>query len=380
LLSGLPEALAASGVSPVRADTSVSAYGVPDPFAVRSAVRRAWTATLGAGSYRDNATLAEAGCDSLRLLQFVLILERSLERTIPLDVLSGAMRPAEIEAALCRPEMRRPVDDARPSVFLFPGLDDDEYRLALFRVALQSRIRFILIEYPDWPEMARPGWGFTDLVDAVTRQVATQSAGGLVLLTGYSFGGEVAFAAARLLVATQSPVRWLGILDTDISHVPQPLSGGLAARLQHYVQEIVRDVRHDRLHKGLGLLLAKMARYGSGLTYAAHSRWWRELLPLRTQFWFDRRTRSILRMRALWAWLDAGVPGASSVPTTLFRSQAGRASSPPGLGWEARCPSLSIVQVPGDHHTLFDAPNRDVLCARYAELVEGLAQTQQRLP
>jgi hypothetical protein len=34
---------------------------------------------------------------------------------------------------------------------------------------------------------------------------------------------------------------------------------------------------------------------------------------------------------------------------------------------------LSIVPVPGDHHTLFDPPHRDVLYTRYAEVVEGTA-------
>jgi thioesterase domain-containing protein len=284
------------------------------------------------------------------------------------------MRPAEVAAALSRQETEAASADARPIVFLMPGLDDDEKRLALFRTALQDRVRFILIEYPDWPEMARPGWGFADMVDAVARQVVGRGTGGPVLLTGYSFGGQVAFATACRLVEQGCPVRWLGILDTDITDVPQPLSGGLLERLRRYCGEIARDVRRDRLHKSLGLLLAKLVRDGAALPFADRmAPSWRALLPLRTQFWFDRRTRSILRMRALWATSGAAGCDTLDAPVTLFRSEAGRGSSPPDLGWGARCPALSIVPISGDHHTLFDPPYRDELYIRYAGEVARVA-------
>jgi thioesterase domain-containing protein len=169
-------------------------------------------------------------------------------------------------------------------------------------------------------------------------------------------------------------VRWLGILDTDITDVPQPLSGGLFERLRRYFGEIARDVRRDRLHKSLGLFLAKLARNGAALPFADRmAPWWRALLPLRTQFWFDRRTRSILRMRALWASSDAAARDTLAVPVTLFRAEAGRRSSPPDLGWGAICPALSIVPISGDHHTLFDPPHRDELYIRYAGEVARIA-------
>jgi thioesterase domain-containing protein len=339
-----------------------------------SAVRRAWRTVLGAKSLHAGLTLAESGCDSLRLLQFVLVLEHELNHPVALDIISDTMRPAEVAAALCRLETQTGSDDALPVVFLMPGLDDDEKRLALFRTALRNRVRFILIEYPDWPEMARPGWGFADMIDAVTRQVLRRDTDGPVLLTGYSFGGQVAFFTACRLVEQGCPVRWLGILDTDITDVPQPLSGGLFERMRHYFGEIAHDVRHDRLHKSLGLFLAKLAREGAGLTFADRTApWWRALLPLRTQFWFDRRTRSILRMRALWASSDAAARDTLDVPATLFRSEAGRGSSPPDLGWGACCPALSIVPISGDHHTLFDPPYREELYIRYADEVERIA-------
>jgi thioesterase domain-containing protein len=342
-----------------------------DPGRAHFAVSRAWRTVLGGSSLAANLSLSQAGCDCLRLLQFRLILQKALHCNVPLDIINEEMRHADIEAALLRPMPKALPDDPRPVVFLMPGLDDDEMRLALFRRTLAKRVRFILVDYPDWPEMLRAGWGFAELVDAAMTQVLHCRSGAPLLLTGYSFGGEVAFATASRLAALGHAVRWLGILDTDLTHVPQPFTGGFMDRLRHYTAEIVHDVRHNRLHKTVGLFLAKLARQGFGLRNAARmAPWWRPLLPLRTQFWFDRRTRSILRMEALWRWLDATDAGTLASPVTLFRSRLGRGASPPDLGWSVRCPALSIVQVPGDHHTLFDAPQRDLLCARFSEAIE----------
>jgi len=352
-------------------ETTDAACTTVDLAHAQFAVRRAWSAVFGARSFAAGVTLHESGCDELLLLQFVQILERTLRRRIALDALDEVMRPADVARALLHQTPQPRPHDTRPLVFLFPGLDDDELRLASFRRALTDRINFVLIEYPDWPAMSRPGWRFADLVNAVVIQMVERSSDAPLLLAGYSFGGELAFAAARRAVALGYPVRWLGILDTDLTRVPQPLSGGIVERLRHYAAEIAHDVRHDRLHKIVGLSLAKLARQGFGLDNAARTAsWWRSVLPLRTQFWFDRRTRSILRMRALWRWLDAVDPGTLDAPVGLFRSELGRGASPADLGWRARCPNLSIVQVPGDHHTLFDMPQRGMLAARFADAVE----------
>src|SRR6185312_17207981 len=138
-------------------------------------------------------------------------LEYALGRKVPLDVIDVGMRADDVAAALSAVHGMPPAHDQRPLVFLMPGLADDEQRLALFRTALRDRVRFHLVEYPDWPEMARPNWGFSDLAASIERQVLAHSAGAPILLSGYSFGGEVAFAVARRLIASGRDVRWVGI-------------------------------------------------------------------------------------------------------------------------------------------------------------------------
>jgi thioesterase domain-containing protein len=338
---------------------------------VRAAVARACRAMFGRSTLPAATTLAQAGCDSMGLMQFDAVLQRELGRPVPLDLLDTAMTPDQVVASLLGPQPALPA--ARPTVFLLPGLDDDQPRLARFRVALRDRVRFHLVAYPDWPDMMRRGWQFADLVGSVAAQVLRETGSAPILLTGYSFGGEVGFAVACHLVERGADVRWLGILDTDITRVPSPPSEGPLGRARRFIRESGGHQRQG-LNKPLGLALAKLARSGPGLEFAHRlDPWWRPWLPPRTEFWFDRRTRSVMRAQAIWQWMAAASGHRLHVPTTLFRSQFGLGPSPLHMGWAPRCPNLSIVMVGGDHHSLFDPPHRELLYARYAEAVAQLA-------
>src|SRR6185437_4604205 len=156
---------------PLRIDDPGAAYPGSNLQTARLAVRRAWRAVFGGGSPSADATLKDAGCNALSLLQFVSALEYTLGRKVPLDIIDVGMRADDVAAALSTVHGMPPAHDQRPLVFLMPGLDDDEQRLALFRTALRDRVRFHLVEYPDWPEMARLNWGFSDLAASIERQV-----------------------------------------------------------------------------------------------------------------------------------------------------------------------------------------------------------------
>jgi thioesterase domain-containing protein len=106
--------------------------------------------------------------------------------------------------------------DGRPTIFLFPGLDGDEPRLTNLRAGLSDRFRIIPIEYPDWPEMVRRSQSFDALVDLAVSQITAAQPGGPLLLAGYSFGGDVAFATATRLLRLERRIGFLGILDTDL--------------------------------------------------------------------------------------------------------------------------------------------------------------------
>jgi thioesterase domain-containing protein len=282
------------------------------------------------------------------------------------------MRLDEVVRALNSPGPEgdpAPRIDPRPTIFLCPGLDGDEPRLAGFRAELSDRIRFVLIEYPDWPEMVATGQSFDWIVEAAAASIVGIQGSGAVRIAGYSFGGDVGFAVASRLIAMGREVAFLGILDTDLYHVAADAE---AFEREHKVRDhSVRDVANEGSRTALGFLLAKCARDVVGLERALrHQRLWRWALSGPTSFAFHRRIRTISRLHAQWRWHRGVQPAPIEVPTVLFRSAAHAAGSPSDLNWLDRCLNLSIVRVEGDHRTMLDPPHRHALCTCFAVAVQ----------
>ncbi len=342
------------------------------PGSVIQAVQHGWRAVLGRRALDRDLSFEAAGGDSLKMLQFVLWLETLLDRRLPLDLFTSDMhiRDAVVAIEHAPRKQDQSEGDERPTVFLFPGLGGDEPRLAQFRAALQDRIRFVVITYLDWADMVRRGRRFDALVEVAVSQITAAQPGGRLLLAGYSFGGDVAFAAARRLVTLGRSVSFLGILDTDAEKLADDAAAERAASMRDQGRNLRQDMAHDRWHAGAGVVLSKCARDVVGLErLLRHSRLWRPLLPTRTAFTFDRRTRLVLQLLARRQWYRAGGHGSLAVPTALFRTDAHAADATPDLGWGARSSDLTVVSVNGNHWTMLDPPHRADLCDRFAEAV-----------
>jgi len=65
------------------------------------------------------------------------------------------------------------------------------------------------------------------------------------------------------------------------------------------------------------------------------------------------------------SWIRQVPPTRLSVPVVLFRSEEGGVD----LGWHARTEKLSIVPVPGNHVTMLDGGNSEVLVAEFNRAV-----------
>jgi thioesterase domain-containing protein len=193
-------------------------------------------------------------------------------------------------------------------------------------------------------------------------------------LAGYSFGGDVAFAVASRLLKAGRTLSLLGILDTDLHRVAREAERFRCGYAMLDRREIMQTVMHDRIHAAMGLLLAKCARDLVGLERALrYNSVWRPLLSRRAAFAFDRRTRGILRVQARWQYHLGAAPASIDIPTVLFRSSGHAAGMPADLGWQGRCSDLSILNVAGDHHTMWDPPHRAFLATAFADAVETTA-------
>src|ERR1044072_748405 len=86
-------------------------------------------------------------------------------------------------------------------VFLLPCIFGDQPTLANFRTALAGRVDFELLDYPG---IARPSVevrNFENILRETVGRIRALQPTGDVHIAGYSFGGQVGFAAACRLQA-----------------------------------------------------------------------------------------------------------------------------------------------------------------------------------
>lgn len=194
---------------------------IPSPAAAAQASRQsidlvgtAWRRTFGQAPRNDDR-FDENGGDSLRLLQLVFHLERLHGQSLSLDKFHGEMRPSEFALALdgllgTRQEVR---PSALRQVFLVPGLGGDAPLLAGFRANCARALDIHTLSYPSLGHLSRGDFG--DIVAHVAGQVESVCPEGSLLLAGYSFGGDVAYAVAERLLRRGRRISGLLILDTN---------------------------------------------------------------------------------------------------------------------------------------------------------------------
>jgi len=205
---------------------------------------------------------------------------------------------------------------------------------------------------------------------ALIRQVCPA---GPYRLGGWSFGGALAFEAARQLVADGEQVEAVLLIDAGL---PMPMSAGRAAELLtdrflgflRYLRETYRapvDVNPDRLRGLPGdeqftLVIEEMSRTGLA----------------------DRLPPAVLRHQIDSHWdtraLDDYQPGPYSGPVTLYRctrptpwavSDPRYEHADAARGWDRWCCDLRIVPVDGHHLNLLDPPAVDTIAADLRRLL-----------
>jgi amino acid adenylation domain-containing protein len=249
---------------------------------------------------------------------------------------------------LCYRELARHLDPERP-VYGLQALDFELGRAPLVRIE----------------EMA------ARYVDAITERFPD----GPYLLAGWSFGGLVAFEAARQLAARGADVERVLLLDCRLP-VTGPALGTVDATLFRlsllfHGSRLVRDggpvVTPDEL-RGLDIhaqlkLVAERQGIAVEQLYPAH------VPPDRVDAYLEirvARTRGILE----YGWTPA------PVAATLFRAGEVEldtafpelaqsyldAAATPAYGWDALAEGpVDVVNVPGTHHTMFAEPHVRVL-------------------
>jgi acyl-CoA synthetase (AMP-forming)/AMP-acid ligase II/thioesterase domain-containing protein len=361
-IPGVPETVGGAGSSSFDSATKPADFMVAR---VREAVEQAWTKVLGKSTFVKNATWEEAGGDSLNGLRLWFYLEQGLGKRFPLEVLLPETTPsmliARIEKDLCLSERKFDLDSdpqRLPVVFVLPTAHGDLPDLARFRAALEYSVRFVTIRYPSWSEMIDAGGGFDVLIGAAVAQSLANCDNDVNLL-GNSFGGFVAFEAARRIMELGCTVSFIGLIDTRRDNLLQ-LQTSVVVKARKALQLIGSGVRSAPT-----VLLEALLRF---LTMRSAFRLLRAighmavLLPRNAAFTFRWRLEQQLRYGALEKWTLKPL----NSPVTLFRS----GDSDSDYGWSTLCSQLSIIPVGGDHLSILELPYRDILCSRFLQALD----------
>jgi thioesterase domain-containing protein len=231
------------------------------------------------------------------------------------------------------------------------------------RAAFANKVHFVVIHYPPWHETIGKGGGFDTMVDAALAQICEQSDDDTYCLAGYSFGGIVAYEVARRLVESGGRIGFLGLIDARFGgRPPRPHEEPLAKTLRRAMR-IIAEPQHKlkALPRRLIAALSSISAFRSLIAIGQLAK----ALPPKIAFELNWHLTAHVRMKTLRRWR----PQPHDVSAVLFRSD--EEWTPSDYGWGALCRQLAVITVTGSHLSLFNPPNRDVLCVKF---LEALAQ------
>src|SRR5271166_3060373 len=334
---------------------------------IRGAVERAWSAVLGESTLAMNLTWEAAGGDSVNTLRLWFHLEEELGVRLPLDLINPNADLDEltisIHKALTPSQLIHHTSRQCRVVFFLPPAEGDLPTLAQFRAAFANKVHFVVIHYPPWHEMIGKGGGFDTMVDAALAQICEQSDHDTYCLAGYSFGGIVAHEVARRLVESGGRIGFLGLIDARFGgRPPHPHEEPLAKTLRRAMR-IIAEPQHKlkALPRRLIAALSSISAFRSLVAIGQLAK----ALPPKIAFELNWHLTAHVRMKTLRRWR----PQPHDVSAVLFRSD--EEWTPSDYGWGALCRQLAVITVTGSHLSLFNPPNRDVLCVKF---LEALAQ------
>jgi len=348
--------------------------GLFDTHSVRTAVELAWTKVLGRDSYDAGISLSETEVDSLDLMRFWLLTEQILGAQLSMDVLDSEPTPARLIAALEQRLREKAEPPNTPLVFLMAPAGGDSPGLARFRAVLKAKFRFVVIQYPGWPEMIEAGGDFDALANSTVAQICAKSSEtDPILLAGYSFGGLVAIEAARRLLERGRRVSFVGLIDTRAINpltfikllrwfleprqkakfkprmgTQRVSSGSMPSRWHALISALVliSAFRTLKIFGRLAMRLPEKQAFTIGSAISCRLR---------------RESMRRLRLKPL------------AIPLILFRSDDDQSSR--DYGWSSLCPELTVFRTGGTHEVMLSSPFVETLCKQFQDAVEAVSSS-----
>jgi acetoacetyl-CoA synthetase len=324
--------------------------GAPGPGGAdrTSVVRRAFAEALGA-AVPDTADFFDVGGTSRQSIMLLRRLRRELDRPLRMNTFLAAPTVTGVAAAMVAGteedspvELLRAGDAAEPPLHVVHGNfgDIDVYRAMVDQLDVPGAVVGLTAR------LETPSGAPLSIVELASQHVATVAAlqpRGPLRLTGFSFGGLVAFEMARQLTAMGREIGFLGLIDV------QPPTGRLGP-VSRFLHQAADRVAH---------LVPGMTRYGLGRGVVRRLRQRRTLADQPGARWSATVYNA-------YRW--DSYPG----PVTFFRARRRiPVFSNVLYAWRRVVPRMTVVDVPGAHNYLLDRENAVVLAARLSEAVRA---------
>lgn len=325
-------------------------------------VARVWQEVLQVPVGGPEDDFFDAGGDSLKALQFILDLERTLGLELSLTLITEAPKFARLCEILKGHRTTRYVPlvalkpgDGSPPVFIIHGLGGNVAGLVPMSRRMTYPGAVFGIQACGLAGKDPPHATVEAMAAEYLREVKARQPDGPYNLCGYSFGGLVAFEMARRLRNSGDEVALVGLFDTLMSPLRWPL------------------------HSWLSIVRGRVVRFAAGVIAAPIHAWpamaWKMgcCACARLRGFLKSAPARVLTVKASALIASARYrPGFYPGELTLF-TPAEREPGLPSLQaiWRKHATALSIVETAGDHWTMFSAPNAESTAASLTRCLLG---------
>jgi amino acid adenylation domain-containing protein len=327
-----------------------------------------WREVLGGAAPGVTDSFYRSGGDSLLAVRLFALIEQRLGVSPPLAVLAEeptvehlaasvrALRQAKPEARRRRSLVTLQPRGARRPLFCVHGAGGNVLNLPEVARALGHERPFFALQADGVDGRTELPANVEEMAAAYLTEVREAQPHGPYLLSGYCGGGLVAYEMARQLREAGETVATLVLIDlwSPGTYVPR-------SRLRDWLRSIVDETFGELIERARAKVVRDVGLVVRSLLVRFYQARRRPLPYALRDFWL---TTTFLRKAAQYR-LDP-YPG----KLVVFRAREDEKAPAPDLGWSRFARGgVAAYEVPGDHHSLTQEPNVQVLAAQLAAVL-----------